>query len=312
MKGLLEAAAKRLEQGHTVVLVSVIASSGSVPRGPGASMLADEHGYAFGTVGGGTVEGQALAIASQVLRQGGFLVRDFALRNREAADLGMVCGGDLKLLFLRMDPEALSLCQEALTQIALGQPGYFVIDTETGRIRLERERPKEERCFAQPLMAEGCAYVFGAGHVAQALTPILAQADFRVIVLDDRPEFANEERFPQAGMVHVVDFAKLEGLKLTPKDDVVIMTRGHEHDLTVLSQMLRTPARYVGMMGSGSKRAFVYHSLHEQGFLQEDIGRVHSPIGLSIGAETPWEIAVSIAAELIQIRAKSRRDGFQR
>ena len=311
MKELLVAMLKRLEQGKAVVLTTVTGGSGSVPRGPGASLLTDENGYAAGTVGGGAVEGKALALAAAVLQKGGCRIEPFALHSRDAANLGMVCGGEMTLLFVRIDPADAALCKEALAQIAANQLGYFVIDTESGQIQLMQESPRLETLFALPLMAEGCAYVFGAGHVAQALVPVLAQAGFRVQVMDDRPEFANEERFPQADRVYIVDFLQLADLTVTRKDYVVIMTRGHEHDLAVLSQMLRTSACYIGMMGSKSKRAFVYGHLLEQGFLQADMERVHSPIGLPIGAETPWEIAVSIAAELIQVRAEGGRDAFR-
>ena len=92
-------------------------------------------------------------------------------------------------------------------------------------------------------------------------------------------------------------------LDLGPDDYALIMTRGHEHDLRVLRAALRSPARYIGMMGSRHKRAFVYDHLLQEGFTTADFERVHSPIGLPISAETPFEIAISIAAELIQLRA---------
>jgi xanthine dehydrogenase accessory factor len=104
-----------------------------------------------------------------------------------------------------------------------------------------------------------------------------------------------------------VDFEDLGGLILGPEDDVIIMTRGHTHDQAVLSQMLKTAAGYVGMIGSRSKRAHVYANLMEEGFSDKDISRVHSPVGLPIQAETPFEIAVSILAELIASHAERSR-----
>ncbi len=303
MKELFEKLLSRLEAGQSAVLVRVVASSGSAPRGTGASMLADAGGYVCGTVGGGTVEHRALAQAAEVLAQGGHRVRDYALRNREAADLGMVCGGDMRLLFQRLGVAQAALCREALEKIADDEAAYLLTDLASGRMWLAAGQPEGTDCFAQRLTEAGRTYIFGAGHVALALVPVLARLGFRAVVLDDRPDFADPARFPEAFAVRVADFARLNDLPIGARDDVVIMTRGHQHDQEVLSQMLRTPARYIGMMGSKAKRAFVYASLREQGFSEADIARVHSPVGLPIGAQTPEEIAVSIAAELIQVRA---------
>jgi xanthine dehydrogenase accessory factor len=147
----------------------------------------------------------------------------------------------------------------------------------------------------------------GAGHVAQASAALAARVDFRVEVLDDRREFANAARFPTAHAVHVIpDFG--QALAVCPADTgtfVVILTRGHLHDRTVLAQALRSPAAYIGMIGSRRKRAAIFADLLREGFLDSDLARVHAPIGVDIGAETPEELAVSIVAELIQARARN-------
>jgi xanthine dehydrogenase accessory factor len=304
MKELFEALLYRLSQGGRMVLVSVVVSSGSAPRGPGARMLADEDGWVFGTVGGGKVEHEAVLLAMKAVGEGGSFIRDFALRNREAADLGMVCGGDVRILFQVVGPEHAELCRQALAKIEAGESAFLVTELQTGEMRLEPNDPQDAACFAQRLSGGGRAYVFGGGHVAQALVPLLGQAGYAPVVLEDRPEFANPSLFPDRADVRLVDFEDLGGLALGPEDDVIIMTRGHTHDQAVLSQMLKTSAGYVGMIGSRSKRAHVYANLMEEGFSDQDISRVHSPIGLPIQAETPFEIAVSILAELILSRAE--------
>jgi xanthine dehydrogenase accessory factor len=158
--------------------------------------------------------------------------------------------------------------------------------------------------FVQPVGIPGAAYVFGAGHCGKSLVTILAMVGFRTVIVDDRAEFANAERFPDADVVAVPEsFAgALAGLDVDEQSYLVIMTRGHMFDRTVLAEALRTPARYVGMIGSKTKVAETFQALREQGFTDEDLARVHSPIGLPIGAETPEEIAVSIAAEIIRVR----------
>jgi xanthine dehydrogenase accessory factor len=125
-----------------------------------------------------------------------------------------------------------------------------------------------------------------------------------VEVIDDRPEFADPAKFPDAAKVHQYPFPGVIGkIPVDESSYLVIVTRGHIHDKTVLEQCLRTKARYIGMIGSRRKKAMIYDKLLEEGFTKSDLDRVHAPIGLEIGAETPEEIAVSIVAELIQVRA---------
>jgi xanthine dehydrogenase accessory factor len=147
------------------------------------------------------------------------------------------------------------------------------------------------------------AVICGGGHVARAVAPAALAADFTVTVLDDREEFADPRRFPGAKVVLGSFDGALERLDVDAASYVVIVTRGHTHDMDVLVQALRTPARYIGLMASRSKHARMVAALREAGLGEDALARVHSPIGLDIGAETPAELAVSIVAEMIQVRA---------
>jgi xanthine dehydrogenase accessory factor len=160
-----------------------------------------------------------------------------------------------------------------------------------------------------PVLRADTVYLFGAGHVAQPTARLAAFVGFRVRVVDDRAEFANAERFTEAEQIRVVtDFdAALKGFAIDRSAFIVIVTRGHLHDKTVLAQALRTEAAYIGMIGSRRKRDHIFNALLKQGFNEADLKRVRSPIGLDIGAETPEEIAVSIVAELVHARAQGRR-----
>ena len=150
-------------------------------------------------------------------------------------------------------------------------------------------------------------YLFGGGHVGQALVPVLAGIDFRVTVLDNRKELANKKTFPLADEVIFADFSNIyERITLAPDDYVIIMTPGHQADYQVLEQVLRRKTRYVGCIGSRHKIARTQQLLREAGISEEAIVGVHSPIGLAIGAETPAEIAISIAAEMIRCRAETQ------
>jgi xanthine dehydrogenase accessory factor len=164
--------------------------------------------------------------------------------------------------------------------------------------------------FLEPFQELGVLMVFGAGHVSQPTAAYGTHLGFRVIVLDDRIEFANRERFPEPIEIKVLpDFKNcIEGFNIDDDYYLVIVTRGHLHDKIVLAQALKTRAGYIGMIGSQQKRDSIYQALLSEGFSTDDIQRVHSPIGLPIGAQTPEEIAISITAELIQVRALKKNE----
>jgi xanthine dehydrogenase accessory factor len=157
--------------------------------------------------------------------------------------------------------------------------------------------------FVEPLIPNPVLYVFGAGHVAVHLAKVAHLAGFEVIVADDREEYANRERFPDAREIHADDFDRvLSRLAPTAASYIAIATRGHRDDMRVLRWAAATPAHYIGMVGSKRKVLGICRELEKEGAGSEVLGRVHTPIGLDIGATTPEEIAVSIMAELIAIR----------
>jgi xanthine dehydrogenase accessory factor len=157
--------------------------------------------------------------------------------------------------------------------------------------------------FIEPILSAPKLFIFGAGHIGVPLARMARMTGFRISVVDDRAEFATKERFPEAAELLAGDFATIfEKLAITPNSYIVIITHGHKGDETVLGGALRTPARYIGMVGSKSKNAAVFSHLLAKGFTQAELDRVHAPIGLRIMAQTPEEIAVSILAEIIQVK----------
>ncbi len=162
--------------------------------------------------------------------------------------------------------------------------------------------------IVDPFLSAECVYLFGAGHVSQQVARILNMVDFRTVVIDDRKEFANRNLFPTADDICVPEnfTAVFSELLIKRNGIIVILTRGHAHDQTVLEQALKTEAGYIGMIGSKRKRNTIYDNLSKKGVRPEDLARVHSPIGLEIGAQTPEEIAVSITAEIIAYRAGTK------
>ncbi len=159
--------------------------------------------------------------------------------------------------------------------------------------------------YAEPIVPDSRLYIFGAGHISTFLAPLAQSAGFGVWVLDDREEFANPQRFPSIEKVLETPFSEaFTHIKITPAAYIVIVTRGHAFDLQVLREALQSDAGYIGMIGSRKKRKVIYDTLLREGVSQARLDQVYSPIGLPIGAQTPEQIAVSIVAELIQVRSQ--------
>ena len=164
----------------------------------------------------------------------------------------------------------------------------------------------ETAYLLEPVQYPGTVYIFGAGHVSQKLASLTALVGFQTVVLDDRRDYANDQRFPQADDIIVTEDMEtcMKDITISGNSYLVIVTRGHAYDMAVLKQALRTDAGYIGMIASKRKRDLIYQYLRQSGIQEDELARVHSPIGIDIEAETPEEIAVSIVAELIQERAR--------
>ncbi len=158
--------------------------------------------------------------------------------------------------------------------------------------------------FLEPVISDPVVYVFGGGHVSRQIVPLADLVGFSAVVIDDRPEFSLPENFPAAENVLTCSFdSVMDKLEVNESSYLIIVTRGHQHDKEVLAQALKTDAKYIGMIGSKRKRLIIYDKLLKEGYTQEQLDSVHSPIGVEINAETPEEIAVAIVAELIKVRA---------
>ncbi len=298
------------ECGKNSVLVTILRESGSTPRGAGAQMLVGEEGLLCGTIGGGAVEGQAIVRACELLLSPGCEVRDYVLRHSDDGDIGMVCGGEVTVHFqyIAADDTAWNaIAREIVERIALRQAGYLTLHLD-GSPALVSDNPiTGENCFSTPLPIGERVIIFGAGHCSAALAPVLKTIGFRVTVVDDRPELLNPVRFASADTVKEIDFTKISDyFSITESDYLVVMTSGHSYDFTVLEQVLRGKYAYLGVIGSHHKAAAVNAKLRAAGISEEALATVHTPIGMAIKAVTPEEIAISIAGEMIFVRAERR------
>ena len=312
MNGIFTTLLYEMEKHHDTVLCTIIADSGSTPRGKGAQMLAGDAGLLSGTIGGGAVEGGAIALGRTLLRERRSAVHEYKLRHNDGEDIGMVCGGDVTvhLQFIAAgDPVWKELAGSVLQRIALRQPGALVLALDGGAPALRDVPETDSAHIALPLPIGERAILFGGGHCSLALCPLLTTVGFRVTVVDDRPELVTKERFPTADAVICCDLNRVtETVPIGEEDYVVVMTNGHSHDFAVQEQVLRGRYAYIGVIGSRAKTASVNARLREAGISEAAIASVHTPIGTAIKAVTPEEIAVSIAGEMICVRATRREN----
>ncbi len=180
--------------------------------------------------------------------------------------------------------------RQARELMALGKNDYFVMDSGV-------------EYYIEAYTTPPTLVVAGGGHVSKALAPVARSVGFRLFILDDREEFANEDRFPEAELVQVGDYETgLQNMPINANSFIVIATRGHRYDDAALASALKTPASYVGLLGSKRKTILIYEAMLNRGFSVDDLRRTRSPIGLDIGARTPEEIAISIMAEILMFR----------
>ena len=338
MRKWVSAINETLSRKQPLVMALIMSQEGSTPRTTGTRMMIGADGYE-GTIGGGRIEASVMEIAREMLHKPGAVTISFDLTSEIADAMDMVCGGKLEILIDSIAPDEKNrlFFSSLLQMLDQRQKGLMVTELlESGVLQVRRAVLHEDgvvigtpdfkmeidsipqklrapiliqsgdrKFFIEPVMASGTVYLFGAGHVSLQTAILAKRVGFEVVVLDDRMEFANTTRFSDADDVRVPASFEIafEGLEIRADSYLVILTRGHLHDRTVLQQALKTPAGYIGMIGSRKKRDAVYQALENDGFTAKDFQKVHCPIGLSIGAQTPEEIAVSIVAELIHARS---------
>lgn len=341
MKEILTEALELLERGEDFALVKLGSESGSTPRAAGAEMLVRRDGTIAGTIGGGLLELTMMKAAGEALEVRSSRVTSLALSGTDlTSEEKMVCGGSADVLITYVpggDPTLLAVCRAVREATAARRRAWLFTlvsaggDTNVTHCLLDDDdrliggggcAPSELRTavgkfavhgavrladgrevLVEPLDVEATVVICGAGHVGRALAPVAIGVGFNVTVIDDREEFANAARFPGCRVVVSSFDGSLARAGVDENTYVVIVTRGHVHDMNVLEQALRAKAHYVGLMASRSKRARIFAALRDAGIGETELESVHSPVGLEIGAETPAELAISIVAELIQVRA---------
>lgn len=302
--------------GARGALATIAEAKGSTPVPAGAKMLVGSLGRLDGSIGGGCVESDVIRLALEAQDRGTPALVTHHLNADLAGDVGLSCGGTVRIFVepLSADPGYIA----ALAQAAGAGAGEVTtaIDWSHGprktfvpSVPVPSSGPgalitADGRCVVERLAPSPRVLVFGAGHVGAAIARAAAAAGFRVTVADDRPEFADASRFPGLTVLARPPAEVLAGFEPGPADAVVVATRGHRNDAEILDRVTRLTVGYVGLLGSGRKRAVVLTALARAGAPADALAAVRVPVGIEIGAVTPEEIAVSVTAELIAWRRR--------
>ncbi len=332
-------AALVLSTGENIALITVISTTGSTPGKVGYKMLVwGENGQTISTVGGGLIEAEIINIAKNILPKTENQVSRFNLDDTEDDEKG-ICGGSIELLIETFDKKTLPLFKELSTVIEKGGKGALIsiispkkppekiflknIDQldasaninfsleiiESIKRVVDKEQPEKKtlengvQIFIETISEQPMVFIFGAGHLSYYISRYAKSLNFRVTVCDERAEFANKKRFPDADNIIVENFESIfDKIDINKNSYIVIVTKGHKSDEIVLEKAVGTDAKYIGMVGSKRKTLTILKRLNKKGIPQDSLRRVYSPIGISIGAVTPEEIALSIVCELVKIR----------
>lgn len=297
------------------MLIVVVESVGSAPGRVGFKMAVDDCGGLAGSIGGGVMEFRMVELAKAMLAGNGskaILRRQAHNPEAEAERSGMICSGEQTQVFIPLEHGHLEAVRQIKSGIANGEQGVLTITpsgfsyspNSTEGITSGFERMGDDSwCYSEVIGLADTAYIFGAGHISLPLSQILRLLGFRVVVFDNREGLSTFDSNSFAHKKQIVDFTRVGHLVVEGDNSyVIIMSFAHRFDQVILRQFLAKRLKYLGMIGSISKVKAIFDQLVSEGIPEREVLRVDSPIGLPIGSQTPAEIAVSIAAKIVQVR----------
>jgi xanthine dehydrogenase accessory factor len=328
--------AELLDQNSPLAFAVLTETKGSTPQKTGAKAIFLPDGRIFGTLGGGCLEAETRQKALRAIETGQPFTFRAVLDDDFGWDDGLICGGSVQT-FVQPNPQSRQVWRALLDEpdtrqrrmlvtITSGEhagkralfgvsqliacddavPGLETLGAKSAELLAQPE--PEPALFGggyfEPILPKPTLVIFGGGHVGAAIGRLAAWSGFEIVAVDDRPSFANKERFPDAKQVLVDDPAKVaKELAVDADTFLCIVTRGHRHDALVLRELIHSPVAYIGMIGSKRKVRTIMDGFIQEGIATaEDFRRVHSPMGVAIHSISVEEIAVSVVAELIAVR----------
>ena len=305
-----------LKEKRKVALATVISTWGSAPRPVGGQMAIDSNGEIIGSVSGGCVEGAVINEGINSINDGKLRIKDYGISNDMAWEVGLACGGELKILIQPLNLED-KIVYSIVENIKNREPTKLIINCLTGSRHIDNsiinqissyDKIKEE--FIHVIDPKPRLFIVGAVHIAQALISLAKTADFEIILIDPRDHFATKDRFPNCKIINEWPDTALSNFILDKSTHLVTLTHDPKIDDPALIYTLKKDIGYIGSLGSKKTHNKRCERLIDIGFCQSDLSKIHGPIGLNIKAKTPAEIAVSIMAEIINFR-RSKNEKIQ-
>ena len=305
-----------LKEKRKVALATVISTWGSAPRPVGGQMAIDSNGEIIGSVSGGCIEGAVINEGINSINDGKLRIKDYGISNDMAWEVGLACGGELKILIQPLNLED-EIVYSIVENIKNREPTKILINCLTGSRHIDNsiinqisyyDKIKEE--FIHVIDPKPRLFIVGAVHIAQALISLAKTADFEIILIDPRDHFATKDRFPNCKIINEWPDTALSNFILDKATHLVTLTHDPKIDDPALIYTLKKDIGYIGSLGSKKTHNKRCERLIDIGFSQNDINKIHGPIGLNIKAKTPAEIAISIMAEIINFR-RSKNEKIQ-
>jgi xanthine dehydrogenase accessory factor len=322
---LLKQVDKWLSNGEQVAIATVIGTWGSSPRPVGSQLSVNSSGAFVGSVSGGCIEGSVIEEALSTITDGEIRILNFGVTNEQAWEVGLACGGDIKIMIERVENK------DSIVNLLMNRPVARVINlttkksscvtpsSVTGDLKLNTNmltkmrldirhnqsklyKDDDDELFLQVYNPALRCAIIGAVHISQALVPMAQIAGFNVTIVDPRGSFATKERFPNVSITDAWPDDAMRTFSADSRTAVVTLTHDPKLDDPALEIALKTEAFYIGSLGSRKTHASRIERLQELGFSKNDLARINAPIGLNIGAKSPSEIAVAILAEIIAAR----------
>ncbi|MCP4423406.1 MAG: XdhC/CoxI family protein [Chloroflexi bacterium] len=332
MKTVFSVVNSWLPQRTAVALATVVETWGSSPRQAGAKMAFTADGKIVGSVSGGCVEGAVIEAGQETLQTGRPQLLHFGVADKTAWDVGLACGGTIEVFVQRLDTAVFSLLSQLINENRAGTVftvirgpglGKSIVIAEDGRVAGTLGADLDERAHAVPSIKQSqrlaltdsievfadairpapTLVMVGGVHIAVALTSLAKTVGYRTVVVDPRRAFGDNERFPHADkLIAAWPDKAFEQIELNSGTAVALLTHDPKIDDPALKIVLNSPVFYIGALGSRHTHAQRRQRLQKMGFDDETINRIHGPIGLNIGARSPEEIALSIMAEIVNVR----------
>ncbi len=297
-----------LKQKRRVALATVISTWGSSPRPIGGQMAIDENGEIIGSVSGGCIEGAVISEGINSIYDGKSRIKDYGISNDMAWEVGLACGGELKVLIQPLNLED-KIVYSIVDSIKKREVVKLRIDCSTGLRKIDNtivnqvsNFDKSRNEFIHIIDPKPRLFIIGAVHIAQALVSLANVADYEIILIDPRDHFATKSRFPNCKIINEWPDEALSNFNLDKSSHLVTLTHDPKIDDLALIFCMKKNIGYIGSLGSKKTHNKRCKRLIEIGFNEIELSKIHAPIGLDIKAKTPAEIAASILAEIINFR----------